>query len=448
MDISIKGRIEKVSLVLFVFCAVFSPPIIPDVNFVLVAAFFALISLLAFHKDEIRGLMRRTGAGLYSTGIGFYVVYCLAITTVAIVFGGDRFWLNYMTALYSVFLLCPVSVVCALYISVKAKKLSLDFSGVLLIFIAAGMVEACFTLAAFLNSEVRQMLIDIMSRNTDDAIFSNATMLSWRFYGFSNSLLDLFGFTTGIIASLPLFVSSIRGQKRWILLVPPLLLVPFLNSRSGLVIFVVCFAAYLLLFIKKDARLVVVTPALMAILFIGVAIILNVVKEVAPSTADWVTMDVDSFLSSGSTITGQTLFSDAFWELPSGILFLTGTGHTKYLVEGFAHSDVGYVNQLWRCGVIGSLAMYITHFILYRRCVGRNASVSGSGKVLVLAIFVSFLVMQVKGDCFVYTGAMVLFLTLCFFSGMRQGLSAQRHIGLADGVRLERKPLVTSMEGR
>jgi len=55
--------------------------------------------------------------------------------------------------------------------------------------------------------------------------------------------------------------------------------------------------------------------------------------------------------------TATSLFKDDSWRLPRGAGLIFGTGHSVYGVDGYAHSDVGYVNDIWLVGILGSAFM-------------------------------------------------------------------------------------------
>ena len=56
----------------------------------------------------------------------------------------------------------------------------------------------------------------------------------------------------------------------------------------------------------------------------------------------------------------SALFNDDFWKLPPFPRVLIGTGHSLYLAEGYNHSDVGYINEIWIWGIIGCVVFYGT----------------------------------------------------------------------------------------
>ena len=412
---------QNIKLCLFIFIFLYAPPIIPQVNILLILTLFSALSLTyKLNTKSLIALIRVSGySGLMKTFF-VYLLMWLSVCLINITLGGDRYWANYISSAYSLVLFFLGTGICSLYLVYELIERKYTTEEVILLFIKAGMIEAAFTIAAFIFPTVRSSLISVMRNNTGDAIYSNYSMLDWRFYGFSNSMLDLFGVGTGVIASLPLYLFLFSNRKRSLLYLVPLLFVPLLNSRTGLVVFVIMFVGFLLLLFIRNARHILSIPVIMiALIFLAIAA-LFIVNELAPNTADWILMDVNRFLSKGDTVTGNTLFSDAFWELPSAPFLLVGTGHTKYLVEGFSHSDVGYVNQIWRAGIFGTTLLFVTLYSLISSidCSPTKQITDNERQIvkfLLWSLFFVLIITNIKCDVLVYSAATAFLFSMTFY---------------------------------
>ena len=234
----------------------------------------------------------------------------------------------------------------------------------ILIFIKAGVIQAVIVLITLLFPSIKQILVDIMYTNTGDQLLNTPWITSRRFFGFANSMLDLFGFGTGLLAVLPLFYSEKHGKK-YLLLVPFLLLVPLLNSRSGLIVFAIGLGIWFVRLLKgKDYKFFIKISLTFLVLF---AVLIALLFVLSPNTLDWIISDLGSFIGLGEG-TATTLFSKDFWTLPPIESWLIGkgysvSGYSEFQVSGIAHSDVGYINEFWKAGILGLITIYT--FIIY-----------------------------------------------------------------------------------
>lgn len=421
-------------LVIYLFFFFYAPPLLPIVNCFLLVSLYSAVALLIRYQDVLTFLVRGTGVGKYLAGIGYYLTYFTLLIGATLLAGEQGYWSNYLTSYYSVILMGPCCATCALYAVARFRSLGYGLADAMVCMIKAGLIQSALAILAFADANIRSFFVDIMKVNTGDVIFSNRDALSWRFYGFSNSMLDLFGYTSGLIASLPLYLVALDPKRKgWLLSLPFLIAVPMLNSRSGLVIFAILAFVLALYSIARNARSIASMPFVLVLVILLAIMLYSIVQAVAPATASWITMDLDYLLQGEQSITGRQLFSERFWELPPDILLLSGTSHNRYLVEGFSHTDVGYVNELWRTGIIGSALMYGTHlFLLSRAC---KAADNGAVKALLVAFGLSLFVMQVKGNVFVYTGGMGLIQTMSFLAT----LNGAQDSPLCDSVQRQKR---------
>lgn len=306
---------------------------------------------------------------------------------------------------------------CILYIIIKCENLSYSITDLLKVVIGAGLIQALICICMILSPEFKRIIVSFMYRMTNDTIYLNVWHYNKRFYGFANNLLDTFGYGTGIIASLALFL-AFNKKISYLLLLPPLILVPFMNSRSGLVIFSIGLLIAIPDFLVHCNRNTIIKGIfLFFTLFIVLNILIFYLKKNEADTFTWVvsgTKDIFK-LFQGQSGEGslKTLFSKQFWNLPSGIRLLTGTGHSLYDARGFMHSDVGYINDIWLVGIIGMFFLYFPYINLLFKAFIKGYY--GFEKCIVFFLFIALFVFNIKTFTFAYNTGTAITLLIIFY---------------------------------
>lgn len=388
------------SILMFLF--IFSPPFIPRLNTVFVLTVIAFIYLIVNRKASwpyARYLCQR----LKKPAI-LYVV-AVAYAAIAILYSlstNDINPSNYIEALYRFFLYSVPTTLCIVAASFAFHRQGHNIWYVVKIIIAAGLIQSAIAVLMLLFPEFRQLLINVMLTNNGIDI---ATIPPWelgrRYYAFSDSVFDTFGYGTGIIASLPLFYYLKKRNYKVLVTVPFLLLLPLLNSVTGLVFFVVGLTLYIITLIAQAKGNVRSVTAIVFTTIVSILSIITVVSIVAPQSYDWAAREISATVTLGASTRGNIttfgkLFNPNFWQLPTGSGIVVGTGHTVYNADGFNHSDVGYVNSLWLMGVIGSLLLYVSIALLY--CIAyKNAKHDGILPIIVIFLFICFALFEIKG---------------------------------------------------
>ena len=305
----------KIPLIIYIFLFLFAPPIIKDINLLLILFFFSFIMIITKYRKEIKNIINIKNLKVLCGLLAIYFIYYFIVIVVNFIFTGKLYLYNYVINLYSMLLVFPVVFVCSLHIILYSKKHKITFNDIIKYIIIAGMIQAFITLVALLFPSVKSFLINIMYNNTGEELYLNKYHTERRMFGFANNLLDSFGFGTGIIAALPLFY-SINNSKKRLITIPFLLLVPLLNSRTGLIMFGLGFIVWLVYIIKTKS----LKRYFNIFVLMGVLIIFSIVaiSILSPKTITWIIDDVLSFFTDKKG-TADVLFGKNFWKLPSNI---------------------------------------------------------------------------------------------------------------------------------
>lgn len=403
---------KEIPLVIFIFLLLFAPPFIKNINLLLILTIFSIILISVKYKDKLKLVIKNT---YLKKGMILTLIYYVwqAFTIIINIILSDMHLYNYAINYYSMFLVFPITFICCLYVIFYAQDNNINFNKLLKLIIYAGLIQSIITLLAFLFPSVKEVLLNIMYENTGEKLYLNSYHTTRRFFGFANNLLDSFGFGTGILAVLPLFY-SIENGKKWLITVPFLLLVPLLNSRTGLLVFVIGFITWVIYIIKN--RLLQSYSKIFIYLIISTILLFTVIAIFYPTTITWITDDFLSFfgLKSG---TANILFSQDFWALPNIVNIFIGSGILVAAFGGLKHylgftSDVGYVNEIWKTGIIGLIIMLIL-LIYIIKFIFKN--IDKHYRYFTIFIFISILITNIKFYVYSYNPGMVIILLILIY---------------------------------
>ncbi|MCX6729235.1 MAG: hypothetical protein NTV95_01135 [Candidatus Saccharibacteria bacterium] len=319
---------------------------------------------------------------------------------------------HYFRLVYSLFILLPASIVCALYIVIKSKDLNLQTEDLIKIFVIAGLCQSVISVIALLFPTIKSQLVEIMFQNTGDQLLNTPWIVERRFFGFANSMLDLYGFGMGLIAGASLFIKYKYKYMKYIVF-GSLLIPAFLNARTGVLIGAIGMIVYLA-YELSTINTIKVLGYLLGY-FLIIVFLLALMAKYAPDTLEWSKNDINSFILKSDSFgnrsgTANNLFSSNFWTLPEYKYFFQGTGHTLYSAKGFSHSDVGFVNDVWRSGFIGIFLLYVPFFIFLKNSITRvHKNIS---KYIITFFTISILTFLIKGNLWVYSPGMVFILSV------------------------------------
>ncbi len=407
--------IKKIELIIYIFCFLFAPPFIKNLNFLFVVFAYALIMIIFKYKSQLKMMLNKKEVKNIILVLALYFgIYFLSICINCL---KDRYAYvsNYFINIYSLILAFPMTIVCSLYVIFRCDELNVNFEGLLKMFIIAGMLQVFIALLTLVFPSVKELTVSMMLKATGDNLLNTPWITQRRFFGFANSMLDLFGFGTGILATLPLFYVSKTKNKKYYILSPILLIVPILNARSGIVIFAIGVLTYFIyLGLKREIKFGLYFKYIMIIAILVVSG-LYMVNKWSPDTINWITKDFESFVSlEDENGTADVLFSKKFWQLPSPLEIIIGTGHnvsgySDYATEDINHSDVGYINELWKSGIIGTfLLYYLTYYII---STATKNTENNRYKAMFVFFGIACLIFSIKATIFTYNPGGVIIYT-------------------------------------
>lgn len=437
----------KISFIIFIFCLLFAPPIIPSINVGLIASFVALVLLIFKYKGQLFETLKKSGILKFSVIFAVFLAYLALVTVVNYFIIGERVQLmHYIKLWYRFFLIMPMLTASSAYICIRAKELKYDIKKLCMCFVYATLLQFVLVMLSLIFPEIKALFIKTIYLNTGDWYLSIPWVVARRGFGFTNSFVDSFGWGMGLIAVIPLFFIRKNNMKP-ALLCPILLFVSLVNARTGLIMLFIGMLFVLPLLYKiyrNSTRKEKLYGAGMVIAAVAILIVLCLIIFIFnPVTLQWIVGDLVSFVPENSetpsalqemlnnladdsqTTTAEVLFSDRFWNLPSGYIIGFGSGHSIFGAEGYPNSDVGYINDLWMGGIVGCILLYGAFFFLFKKAF--KSVDSFALKALVLFLAACLAVFQIKANAISFCAGLNITLPILFFICFQKKQPEQKH---------------------
>ena len=414
-DLLKNESIDKLLCSLYLFILIFAPPIIPYPHILL--TIISLLILIIKYKNYIWRILEESQIKTFMATIVLLIIYILYIPIPISVLYGDIVNASHYISLmnrYGVFI-TTVSI-CTIYILCKTEKYNYEF--ILKCLINAGLIEGFCSILAFFSPTIKELFIFFMQRFSESYLYSNTWYITVRSYGFASTLVDLFGVGIGIIAGIS-FIYGVIKEKKYIIKSVFISAAALLNSRTGLIIYFIAIILTIFLAIvsKEIKNILKILISSLFLIFCGMEVF-----ELMSSNEDtykWFQSGFESifdFFSKNNNYNSANdpmslLFQNKFWVLPDFPRILIGTGHTLYLASGYAHSDVGYINEIWLFGVFGCIVLY---GVFIKTCLNIIKRTNDRlVKYITYFLFIAFFFFNIKGELLGYNpGASALFFVL------------------------------------
>lgn len=416
-------RISKKNLFasIYMFFIIFMPPVFHGINSLYVLDIISLVILLFQYKKQLLNILKNKHIIHFNVMMMLIMLYVLFRVMIDAIFVNKLELNEYLVVMYRFigvifFIQIPVLFMVCYY-----QKNNFSYNEVCKTVINAGLIEACFTFMALLSPTVKKILVTIFINNVYGSV-DNISWGSWifteRLYGFANVLFDGFGYGTGIIAGLAMFILFTESNMiKNIIIFGILLVVPTVNSITGLFIAVIAIPLVLYFGLKSGkikGKSIIIVVFLILLMILG----LVALQEVAPQSMLRLQDNINAILGKetvNSVTSYGNLLRSSYWVLPSDrFSLLFGTGHDIYTTDAFGHSDVGYTNMIWLLGIVGSVLLYgVFVKLILSACKRANNAFE---KQVLLFLSVAFLFFEIKGIGIAINTGIPVIILLSFYS--------------------------------
>ena len=418
-----KSKFKAIWAVVFFFILFFSPPVLPKIHLFL--AVFSVMMLMMHYRDKAMKIISKNEQWKW-IGVWLclfcYVVFIIVLNWVLFL---DIVQTSHYISLFNRYFILILTVIpCVTYYVAYAEQNGFSLNDTVRFMIYAALIEVACVFLSFLFEPIHSFFLSFLKKFGDSTLYSNNWYLTIRSYGFAGTLVDVFGLGMGVLAGVSLFYGMLY-KKLYMAYSVLIALAGLMNARTTLIIYAVSIAiAAIYTLARVRLKLIIQWGAIIGCSALGLSFAVPFMKDQNMATYDWIANGVKSVqqIFEGGEASGSlaVLSSDQFWSFPDNVFqLLFGSGHSLYLAEGYTHSDVGYVNEMWLLGIVGSFLLYGFMIWLFLRCY--NVTKNKFVKLCSVFFLVSYFVFNVKAVTLGYNpGATVLFVSVFTFLSDRK----------------------------
>ena len=403
----LKINYAKMKLVIYLFLLFFAPPLIPRVSVIHILTFFSLMYMLIKWRTSFKLFYRQKEIKKFIVLFLVYIMYAVTRIGYSLIMNPINID-NYFVALYKLFMVLIEIPICCCFVIIYCRKKEYSFDELLKLFVWTGMIQVVIGGCMILSPSLKYAVVSFMQRNNGASI---QDIVPWeynrRYNAISDCMLDMLGWGLGVLSAIPLYI---KGKKHFLYLiaVPFLVLITVSNSTTGFIMFALLAGIAVIGGIKKVSNNKIVLYGVSIFIVIGTIVAM---KYMVPSTYTWTMNEIKSIvgMKTEKVSSFSKVMSSDFRVFPESIqeLFF-GTGHTVYRANGYAHSDLGYINNIWLTGIFGTIYLYGVFLYLYYSCMKTNQ------KCLVIALAIAMYMFELKGMGICYNPGMAVTM-MCMF---------------------------------
>lgn len=404
---------KRLILSLYLFIVIFQPQILP-ISTIYVVGFFTFVYLVIDNRGKINlSIPIVSGmAAIYKAFVAL-AIYTLFVSLINALLGGITAFENTLRCINQLVVLTGIEFICICFFIKKCGKYCFKWKDIVWMISVAGIVQGLCSISAYISPDIRSFFL-----RYNGEVFRNVYVLERRGYGFSNILLDTYGYGMGLIAGIVLLSKDIKLSHK-LLCIALCLFSIFFNARTGVVVFGIAVAIYLFQTNSIPKFLIKSGFAVLLLILLwnyALPMFIDFLISSNSISLKWVGTgleDILAVLTSNSSLNDTDALS-SFSHFPNNFLIMIfGSGHNVYGISqiiGF-HSDVGFINYLWEFGILGTLIMAIA---LTRMYLYSFKYAKGSDKFIVLFLTVSYVVVLFKGILIGYNPGVVVNYLICF----------------------------------
>ena len=403
-----KPRRLNVLIVLFLFLGIFMPCIVKiRIQYIILVVEIVAIIWMAL-KHRYLFISSKTTV-IMASFIPHIIYYTLAIIFNASSSGisFSTFLVEYTTYLSNILYVILTIILVQNWIKYKNYTANEFYRYIM----AVASVQLVCVILAFVSPGIKTIFNNLTIRNSFSERYSSILQRQWyasyRAYGLAENLFDGFGYVISLLIII-IFINGIDSKNTKITLLSLIMLVmPLLNARTGVVLCLVSMVYVLFQYFNPKKVLKYVAGIVFVI--VAVFILYNYLPSgLKIALSDGVEQTILLLRGGEKTgVYGEILSNDV--ALPQNILW--GAGLSPERAAGFKGIDSGYIQCLWRYGVIGTilfLGAYMYIFI-YTYLHSR----SKKEKTLTISIMIIFYIYCFKLFFFSsYANNFVLFMIL------------------------------------
>lgn len=355
--------IRNTVLVLFLFCAVFTPDLFSfSMRYLIVlVSFVGVVVETVFRKGRLN--LKDNYISIFKGFIPF-IVYLLLVQISRMIVSDYTYSIysdlltHTLLAVFSAFLI-------SYFLVQLCERCEINFNHFACIIIVVTLIQFICVVLALIFPSVRNFFINLIIKHSYSdrlIVLAKASLSGWadRSYGLSNNMFDSFGYITCLLIILVYAYGMELKNYKIVILSFLMVIIPLVNSRTGVLLVLIGF--FIVSLFYNDIRTVIKNTLIVIVAVLALLVLLNHLPE---SMVVWLNKGVNETASlfGGGEVTGT--FSELFEKdivFPNDIIF--GAGYSP-VTEGYSGIDNGYICCIWHFGLIGTFLLFLGVAFMY-----------------------------------------------------------------------------------
>ncbi len=421
MNITYLIKRSEIILSIFLFFLIFNPPIYKGFSFTKTFLFLATIYII-MHYRKTKTIIQKSHLNkiipIFLISVYYYSIVILVNLLISLDVSVASYFLSLFEYLFYYFLLLIV----ILSINLFCVNYDLKTDNLIFCFIIAGSLQTLIVLACYSTPFIRTFFLNLIMNNSNSERISSIVYLNFntRNYGWASSLYDIFGYSSAILVLLA-FVTGLYKKFIYVIVAFIMIAMPLFNARTGLLFVIISLIYVLMVYIKTMTcaftcnKFYKFVLALILAFFAYYVIYVKILSDGSDSS-NWIISGIEETILFFS---GYGLTSDGYYDaiinnslfLPSFLKTIFGTGVTPMVSIG-KNTDVGFVQNIWKFGIIGSIFIYYLNYRVFK--LAYKYSKNSFGKTMSIVMAIMFFMYLIKLNPLGYTQAAVITFPILF----------------------------------
>lgn len=387
IKINYKKVLYHFFLTIYLFLSIFLPNITKyPIRNIMIFLDIAIIGYYFIKEKKI--IISKSILSLFYGFIPFFLYF--AVIQIIRFLSGNIYHTSYYTeTLLSITLVFIYVFIVCLTMSILIKLFKLDAYEICNIYIYTGALQMICVVLSYIFPSIRSYFLGTILNNSQSEVIINAVKnnLSFRCYGFADNLFDALGYISSILITLSFAYGIEKRKKSYVVLSFAMLIIPLLNTRTGLILSLVGMLIVIFNYFefKKVLKYLLIVLTAAIIFAFGF-------KYLPEQTQYFIIRGINE---TNLLLNGQvtSTYSEIFGKdivFPDDIIF--GAGTPPEWITNYSGIDSGYIQCLWRFGLIGTLLIFVGYLRLYLKLYSiTNNKFNHSISLALIAIFFVYL---------------------------------------------------------
>lgn len=394
---NVKMMLRGSFLILYLFIYIFSPPIVPNISTILDVLNAVILMIYISYNGRINIPLE-----VKKIILSFipFIIYTWLNALYFIIIEKPESLIAYENSDFIRTAYVPISTgikliaLCFVLRFLKCK-MNIKFESISNYIMLAGFLQFLCAILAFLFPGIRDIFLQIINANTEGAVQKSIFEVlgnDKRCYGFAGNLFDSIGYIVSLISTIAFIKAVSRRKIKYFICFFCMIFIALLNTRTGLILEVISVILVSLYYARWNVEKLVGYSVVATLMLIIGSYAVSILPE---STLSWVTEGMESVynLLVGQEYSGIFLtFYLKHLNFPNDIIFGDGAIPDSMY---YNVSDIGYVQCIWRYGLVGTILLILGIVYFFYFVYKRNRE-NDEMRCFILCVGVIFFIYLIK----------------------------------------------------